>query len=79
MHDLTNYLRIGDVTIFTDDGPQVTEVKSSAERRSPAQQRRIVAAREAVQALGPLSGDNRGHRLYDRDVTFKTHLDPEHA
>jgi hypothetical protein len=41
MHDLTNCLRIGDVTIFTDDGPQVIEVKSSANRRSPAQQRRI--------------------------------------
>lgn len=75
MHDLTNCLRIGDVTIFTQDGPQVIEVKSSTERRSPAQLRRIAAGQEALKALGPLPGDNRGHRLYDLDVTFKTHLE----
>lgn len=75
MHDLTNCLRIGDVTIFTADGPEVIEVKSSSERRSPAQLRRIAAAQEALKALGPLPDDKRGHRLYDLDVTFKTHLD----
>jgi hypothetical protein len=75
MHDLTNCLRIGDVTIFTDDGPQVIEVKSSANRRSPAQQRRITAARQAVRAMGPLPGDKRSHRLYDLDVAYETRLD----
>jgi hypothetical protein len=75
MHDLTNCLRIGDVTIFTENGPQVIEVKSSADRRSPAQQRRITAARQAVQAMGPLPGDMNTHRLYHLDITFRTHLD----
>lgn len=75
MHDLTNCLRIGDVTIFAAEGPQVIEVKSSSARRSPAQLRRIAAAQEALAALGPLPGDKRSHRLYDLEVDFKTHLD----
>ena len=75
LHDLTNCLRIGDVTVFTAAGPEVMEIKSSPERRSPAQLQRIAAAQRALQALGPLPGDNRGHRLYDLNVTFETHLD----
>lgn len=75
MHDLTNCLRIGDVTVFGAGSPEVIEVKSSSQRRSPAQVRRIAAAQEALKALGPLPGDKRGHRLYNLDVSFKTHLE----
>ena len=44
MHDLTNCLRIGDITVFTDDGPRIIEVKTDPRRRNAAQERRIEAA-----------------------------------
>ena len=54
LHDLTNCLRIGDVTVFADDGDfETIEVKSDAGRRSPKQYRRIKAARAAVRDGGP--------------------------
>lgn len=49
LHDLTNCLRIGDVTVFGNDGSFET---SDSERRSPAQRRRIKAAREALRNGG---------------------------
>jgi hypothetical protein len=76
LHDLTNCLRIGDITVFGNDGSMETlEIKSASGRRSPAQLRRIKTARDAVRRGGPLSNDDRGARLYDLDVPFKTHLD----
>jgi len=76
LHDLTNCLRIGDVTVFADDGsPETIEIKSDQERRSPAQRRRIRAAREALANGAPLPGKDRRARLYDLDVQFRTHLD----
>ena len=51
---LTNCLRIGDVTVFADDGDfETIEVKSDAGRPSPKQNRRIKAARAAVRDGGP--------------------------
>ena len=48
LHDLTNCLRIGDVTVFGDHGsPETIEIKSDPQRRSPAQRRRIQAAQDA--------------------------------
>jgi hypothetical protein len=42
---LTNCLRIGDVTVFGNDGSSRTiEVKSDSQRRSPTQSRRIKVA-----------------------------------
>ena len=32
MHDLTNCLRIGDITVFTDEGPVQIEVKTNGIR-----------------------------------------------
>jgi hypothetical protein len=76
LHDLTNCLRIGDVTVFADDGDfETIEVKSDAGRRSPKQNRRIKAARTAVRDGGPLSASDPRARLYDLNVQFKTHLD----
>jgi hypothetical protein len=76
LHDLTNCLRIGDVTVFSDDDPPETiEVKSDPNRRSPVQNRRIKAAAAAVRDNGPLPGQERRTRLFDLDVQFKTHLD----
>ena len=76
LHDLTNCLRIGDITVFGNDGSLETiEVKSDPERRSPVQRRKIKAAREAIINGAPLPGTDRRSWLYDLDVPFKTHLD----
>ena len=74
LHDLTNCLRIGDVTIFGDGGPKTVEIKKNPQRSAGPQRRRINAAENAVLNLGPLPGDNPGERLYDLDMSFKTHL-----
>lgn len=75
LHDLTNCLRIGDVTVFGGDGPEIFEVKADVHRRSPVQRRRIIAAQEAVRNAAPLPGDDAKERLYDLDLPFRTHLD----
>jgi hypothetical protein len=76
LHDMTNCLRIGDVTIFRDDGSRETiEVKSNPQRSRSAQHRRIKAANDALQNAAPLPGKDRRARLFDLDTPFKTHLD----
>lgn len=75
LRDMTNCLRIGDATVFGDDGPETIEVKPDALRRGPAQRQRIAAAQRAVRELGPLPGDDPKRRLYDLDLPFRTHLD----
>lgn len=45
LHDLTNCLRIGDVTVFGENGSfETLEIKSRSGRRNPAQLRKIKAA-----------------------------------
>lgn len=76
LHDLTNCLRIGDVTVFGNDGSfRTIEIKCDSQRRSPAQHRRIKAAEKAVRDEGPLPGKDRRARLYDLDIPFGAHLD----
>jgi hypothetical protein len=76
LHDMTNCLRIGDVTVFRSDGSRETiEVKSNPQRSKSAQQRLIKAAADALQNAGPLPGKDRRARLFDVDVQFRTHLD----
>jgi len=77
MHDLTNCLRIGDVTVFTDEGPVTDEVKNNPEkeRRSTPQTRRIEAARRSLGGRDPLPGGEPCHRLHALDVSLQTHLD----
>jgi hypothetical protein len=75
LHDLTNCLRIGDMTVFGHDGPETIEIKTDAQRRSPAQRRRIIAAQQALRDAAPLPGDDHKERLYDLDLPFRTHLD----
>lgn len=74
LHDLTNCLRIGDITVFGDGASETIEVKTDPRRRALAQRRRISTAQRAIRDLGPLPGDNPGERLCDLDVAFKTHL-----
>ena len=73
---MTNCLRIGDVTIFRNDGSRETiEVKSSPQRSKSAQQRRIKAANHALQNAAPPPGKDRRARLFNLDVPVRTHLD----
>lgn len=74
LHDLTNCLRIGDVTMFGQDELTFHEIKTNPGRQVSAQLRRI---QEAVQALGGgagLPGGNPRERLYDLDIPLATHL-----
>jgi hypothetical protein len=77
LHDLTNCLRIGDITVFSPDGTtwETIEVKSDPNRRASKQRRRIKAAADAVRNGGPLPNQDRRTLLYDLDVPFNTHLE----
>jgi hypothetical protein len=74
LHDLTNCLRIGDLTVFGDEGPRTVEIKTNPNRSASKQRRRISEAEQAVLDLGPLPGDNPGERLCELEISFKTHL-----
>ena len=78
LHDLTNCLRIGDVTIFDNDDDGIfktIEVKTNPRRTSPAQNRKVKAAAAAVGHNVPLPGDDRRARLYDLDLPYHARLD----
>jgi len=77
LHDLTNCLRIGDITVFSPDGTtwDTIEVKSNPNRSASKQRRRIKAAVDAVRNGGPLPNQDRRTVLYDLDVPFNTHLE----
>ena len=55
MHDLTNCLRIGDITAFTDEGQVQIEVKTNAKRHNSVQNRRIKAVRRATRPDRPVA------------------------
>jgi hypothetical protein len=72
LHDLTNCVRIGDVTVFTSDGPVIDEVKSK--RRVSAKQRdRMRQAVAAAAEGGVLPGTEAG-LLVDVPVDAKHHM-----
>ncbi|WP_340375946.1 hypothetical protein U5640_12765 [Streptomyces sp. SS7] len=76
LHDVTNCLRIGDITVW--DGmhpPRTEEIKTNPNNTKSAQLRRINQAREAVLNGGPLPGDNASELLYDLNLPLRTHLD----
>lgn len=76
LHDLTNCLRIDDVTVFGNDGTFTSiEVKTNPGRTRSAQHRRAKAAAAAVSRNGPLPGPDPNARLYDIDVPYASHLD----
>ncbi len=76
LHDLTNCLRIGDLTVFDDvKSPRTLEIKKNPNKVRGAQVQRVNAARAAVLHGGPLPGDNASEVLHDLDVPLRTHLD----
>ncbi|MEU6192371.1 hypothetical protein [Streptomyces sp. NPDC047061] len=75
MHDLTNCLRIGDITVWQDDGPHTYEIKTNDRYRNRSQEQRIETAYEAVRTGAALPGDNPGERLHDIDTPLRTHME----
>ncbi|MGW1275575.1 hypothetical protein ACWD4V_01270 [Streptomyces tsukubensis] len=76
LHDLTNCLRIGDITVWDEvNPPRTEEVKTNPKNRRGAQIRRINQARSAVLEGGPLPGKNASNHLHDLDIPLRTHMD----
>ncbi|MFI8400921.1 hypothetical protein ACIGG5_11860 [Streptomyces sp. NPDC085463] len=76
LHDLTNCLRIGDITIWDEiNPPRTEEIKTNPKNRRSAQIRRINQARAAILDGAPLPGDNLAERLYELDLPLRTHMD----
>lgn len=74
LHDLTNCLRIGDITEFKPDGSRLLyEIKSSPNARTGPQRRRMRAAVEAVMTGGELPG-RPGNRIVVPAVRCTTHM-----
>ena len=74
LHDLTNCLRIGDITEFKPDGSKLLyEIKSSPTAKSGPQRRRMMAAVEAVMTGGELPG-RPGQRIVSPTQRCRTHI-----
>lgn len=74
LHDLTNCLRIGDITEFKPDGSKLLyEIKSSPTAKAGPQRRRMKAAVEAVMTGGELPG-RPGQRIVSPTQRCRTHI-----
>lgn len=78
LHDITDCLRIGDVTVFHDreDGGQeihLYELKTNPLRKESAQLARTRLAAEALHIGGPLPGSDKAV-LVETGVPYATHL-----
>ncbi|MFH9044322.1 hypothetical protein ACH4FA_34000 [Streptomyces sp. NPDC017966] len=79
LHDLTDCLRIGDVTVFSkpdhnnEQDILLYELKTNPNRREGPQLERTRMAAEALHEGGPLPGDENA-RLIDTGVPYATHL-----
>lgn len=76
LHDLTNCLRIGDVTVMNGtEPPRTEEIKTNPNRVNKTQLRRINQARAAVFQGEALPGGNASDLMCDLDLPLRTHLD----
>ena len=74
LHDLTNCLRIGDITEFKPDGSKLLyEIKSSPSAKTGPQRRRMEAAVQAVMTGGELPG-RPGQRIVVPPTRCRTHI-----
>jgi hypothetical protein len=74
LHDLTNCLRIADLTEFSPDGRHgLHEIKRDPKNKSSAQRRRMEHAIQAVTADGPLPGKPHA-RVVDLLEPYRTNL-----
>jgi hypothetical protein len=76
LHDLTNCLRIADLTEFADDGGKwLREIKKTPHVESK-QLRRTQAAVDAIMSGGHLPGDRPNAKLVEIDEPYVTDLAP---
>ncbi|MGA5218830.1 hypothetical protein ACPCAE_22535 [Streptomyces cinereoruber] len=78
LHDITNCLRIGDVTVFHDRNENeqdvlLYELKTNPRRRESAQLTRTRLAADALHTGGPLPGADKAV-LVETGVPYATHL-----
>lgn len=74
LHDLTNCLRIGDITEFVPGEMKLLyEIKTSSKAKKGPQRRRINAAVEAVMSGGELPG-RPGNRIVTPSIRCRTHI-----
>jgi hypothetical protein len=74
LHDLTNCLRIGDITEFKPDGSRLLyEIKSNPKAKSGPQRRRMKAAVEAIINGGELPG-RPGNHIVVPTMRCRTHI-----
>lgn len=76
LHDLTNSVRVGDMTLFTASGPRLVEVKKSAEGGGSRRRQQLRRAQEAVAFINegaPLPGAPQVD-LYVSPQQFKADL-----
>lgn len=74
LHDLTNTLRIGDLTIFTPEGPRLVEVKSRGTGPTAKQRQRMQRAIHAINGSAEPFDEELRSSLWTTSVQFKTHL-----
>jgi hypothetical protein len=74
MHDLTNCLRIADITHFTKDRPILKEVKATKERVPTKQLRRMQAAVDTINLGSPIRSRGGDTWLFRSAHQFKSHL-----
>ncbi|MET9104960.1 hypothetical protein [Streptomyces zhihengii] len=78
LHDITDCLRIGDVTLFRDRGDDeqdilLYELKTNPRRRESTQLTRTRLAAEALHTGGPLPGPDKAV-LVETGVPYATHM-----
>lgn len=75
LHDLTNCLRIADVSEIEENGKAwLHEVKANRNNKSPAQILRMQQAIDSVMSDGPLPGRGPRSKLVSLDATYRTNL-----
>jgi len=72
MNDLTQSLRIGDLIVFTRDGPMLDEVKTNPSRTLPEQKQRIQRALQVLNRQAPLDVGGRPHEHFEAATQLKT-------
>lgn len=75
LHDLTNCLRIADVSEIDEDGKAwLHEVKANPDNKSRTQLTRMQQAIDSVMNDGPLPGDNPRAKLVSLTAPYRTNL-----
>lgn len=75
LHDLTNSIRIGDLTIFSADGPRLHEVKSGPKGPTKAQRARMARAEAVLNGERLPIGPDMPGEIWRSSTPFETHLE----